>query len=426
MPSRTCRSSQRPRHAEDRILEAVTNVAATHGYGQLTVGAVLAAASVSRASFYQYFSNIEDCFWSAYRLHTQRLYDGLSDAVHAAEHGLPAVLENLTQQAVADPVRARVLMGEPMAAGPRGLLERDALIARIEQLASSRPIPGFTVDLPVSLLIGGAFRFLTMSLDVPTLSEQISGALPAWCAVFRRAAWQTPWSGLFTPVLERPATMRPVTSRTSSTGTPRRERIVRGTAAAVHQRGFHALRVDDIVSHAGVSRRSFYNEFPDRTAAFIGAYEYALQRALAACAPAFFNSGSWPERVWASAHAFTGFLASEPDLYYLGFVESYAAGRQFSERVNDTQLAFTLFLEDGIRQGRRVGFASRAVAALTAVTIAEAGAQAARSAPGLSMRRTMPLAVYVALAPFLGSDEAGSFVAGKLAASRGAREPEQP
>ncbi len=426
MPSRTSTPSPRSRRAEDRLLNAVVSVAATRGYAHLTVDAILAAASVSRASFYQYFSNVEDCFWSAYRLHAQRLYDRLRDAIRGAEHSLPAVLDVLAEQTVVDPVGARVLMGESLAAGPRGLLERDALIARIEQLASSRPVSGIALDLPGSLLIGGTLRFLTVSLEAPTLAKERDGALAAWSTVFRRTNSQTRWSAQFTPLPQRPAGRHPLTSRASSRALPRRERIVRATAAAVHSHGYHSLRVKDIVSRARVSRRSFYNEFPDRTAAFIGAYEYAFEQVIAVCAPAFFSSGSWSERVWASAHASTSFLASEPDLCYLGFVESYAPGRRFSQRVNDTQLAFTLFLEEGIRQGRRADCASRGLAALTAVTIAEAGARAARDASGLSMRRIMPLAVYVALAPFVGSDEAGHFVAQKLSVIRAGSQRGQP
>jgi AcrR family transcriptional regulator len=425
MPSRTRSSSPRTGHAENRILDAVTELAASHGYGDLTVDAILVAASVSRASFYQYFANVDDCFWCAYRLHAERLYDRLCEAIHTGEHGLSAVLDVLARQTAADPVSARLLIGEPLAAGPRGLRERDALIARIGQLAGARPASGFIVDLPASLLIGGVFRFLTMSLDVPALSDQLDGALAAWCTVFRRAESKAHWGARFAPLLERRTARPPEAKRTYSPDMPRRERIIRATAAAVHAQGFHAVRVDDIVTRAGVSRRSFYNEFSDRTAAFVGAYEYAFERVLAVCAPAFFSSGSWPERVWASARAFTGFLAGEPDLYYLGFVESYAPGRGFSQRVNDTQLAFTLFLQEGIGNGGGGASASGAVAALTAVTIAEAGAQAARAVPVLGMRPIMPLAVYVALAPFLGSDAAGSFVAGKLAAHCVARESAQ-
>lgn len=53
--------------AEQRLLDAVTEACARVSYPDLTVEDLLAGAGVSRATFYQYFSNVEDCFLAAYR-----------------------------------------------------------------------------------------------------------------------------------------------------------------------------------------------------------------------------------------------------------------------------------------------------------------------------------------------------------------------
>jgi AcrR family transcriptional regulator len=402
--------------AEPRLLDAVVEVTAGRGYAELTVEAVMAAAGVSRASFYQYFSNVEDCFWSAFRLHADGLCSRMATAPEVAQDPIAAVLDVLAWEAVASPRVARLLVSEALAAGPAGLRERDALIARIERQALAGPAGGSHVDLPLGVLIGAAFRFIAMGFDVPELGEDRRGALAAWLEVFRLGPSDARWGQRF--ALSAPGALVG-TKRRAKRGPAdtRRVRISRATAATVRERGLHAVTVGDIAAAAGVSRRGFYNEFPSKTAAFVGAYEYAVEQALAACAPPFFGAGSWPERVWESARAFTGFLAREPDLCYLGFVESFAAGRDFSMRVNQTQLAFTLFLEEGYRQQGAAGSASRATAALTAVTIAELGFRAARAAPGLATRRIMPLAVYVALAPFIGLEPAGRLVAEELTAS---------
>lgn len=120
--------------------------------------------------------------------------------------------------------------------------------------------------------------------------------------------------------------------------------------------------------------------------------------------------------------AFTAFLARKPALAYLGFVECYANGRDFATRVDDTQLAFTLFLEEGHRNRPAVEPRSRASLQLTAAMIAETAFQAVRSSPTMQLRPAQPLAVYIALAPFIGADEAGRFVNRKLldASSRSA------
>jgi AcrR family transcriptional regulator len=184
--------------------------------------------------------------------------------------------------------------------------------------------------------------------------------------------------------------------------------------AVVHRCGYHASTVADIAAAAGVSRGQFYKEFACKADAFVAAYERGFELALARCGHAFFSAQEWPERVWASARALTEFLAGEPALCYLGFVECHAVGREFSRRVNDTQQAFTLFLEEGYRQTTAGTSLSRMCSTLTATAIAEAAFLAARAYPGWYIRRLQPLAVYLALTPFIGSREAGLFVSGKL------------
>ena len=192
-----------------------------------------------------------------------------------------------------------------------------------------------------------------------------------------------------------------------------RERIIRGAAHAIHTKGFAGVTVLDIAAAAGVSRRTFYKEFRDKTDAFTSAYEYAFEQTIAACAPAFFSSGDWPERVWASGLAFTGFLAREPEFAHLGFVNCYATGRGFQTRAHDTQLAFTLFLQDGYKQRATSGVLREGCSALTAATIFETAFQACRIAPH-QLRTLQPLAVYIALTPFIGASNAGTFITYKL------------
>jgi AcrR family transcriptional regulator len=199
-------------------------------------------------------------------------------------------------------------------------------------------------------------------------------------------------------------------------GSPR-QRILHATAASVRQKGYRAVTVTDIVSAARISRRSFYNEFPSKADAFIATYERGFEQAIAACAPAFFAERAWPERVWHAAQAFNRFLLREPLIAYLGFVHCYAVGPRFTRRVHDTQLAFTMFLEDGYRQRRESQSLSRACSSLTASAIFEAGFQRLRCGSSLQITQLQPLAVYIALVPLIGRDEAGTFLMAKLSAA---------
>jgi AcrR family transcriptional regulator len=163
-----------------------------------------------------------------------------------------------------------------------------------------------------------------------------------------------------------------------------------------------------------VSRRSFYNEFANKSDVVIAAAESAFEQLVEACTPAFFSARSWPERVWQSALAFTGFFTSEPSLAHLGFVDCYSIGRAFVQRAHEMQLAFTLFLEEGYRQRGEGPELPRLCSEMTAAAMMEIGFQASRGPSGQSIRRLQPLAVYIVLTPFVGADDAAEFVLGNL------------
>jgi AcrR family transcriptional regulator len=414
-PRRSANASRRGT-ARQRLLGGVTDAAYRHGFAGLTVEKVLAHTGVSRASFYQYFLNVEDCLWSAHRDLADQLAGEVDCALENDEAPELAALDAIASFASRRPAEALVLMREALAAGPAGVIERERLMARIVRTivgSSSRPA---TVDLPLALLIGGAFRFLVLRLSDGNRGEGLRGELRAWVGAFAPGASGTQWGRRLAPSLLEPRSQAALSSfQAQGSG---RERILRATALAIRAKGYPAVSVADIVAAAGVSRRRFYNEFPAKADAVKAAYELAFRGQLAETAPAFFSRREWRERVWHGARAFTGWMSREPLLAYLGLVECYAVGPSFTPRVHDTQLAFTLFLEDGYRQRPQAESLPRACSMLTATTTFELAFQASRRGPRFDVRQVQPLAVYVCLAPFIGPDEAGEFVTRKLSAGR--------
>jgi AcrR family transcriptional regulator len=403
------------RSAHERLLNAVVELADAHGYAALTVERILREAHASRASFYQYFSSVDDCFWSAYRLHGERLAQRVRAAVSDPGASEAVVLRVLAQEALERPTIARLLFSECLAATPVGLLERDALIARLQREAQPDQ-SAHTGRLPGGILIGGAFRFLAVWLDDRSLAEDPLVELLDWTGLFNEGPARGRWEAAVSELAPMRSASAPGVRRPAGRV---RERIIRAATMLAHEKGVRALTVADISRGAAVSRRSFYNEFANKTAAVSAAYEDAFARALAAFTPAYFSASGWPERVWASGVAFSSFFGREPAISYLGFVECHAMGRAFSARAHANQLSFTLFLAEGHGDTDRVEV-SRAGCALTALTIAELACHAARAGPGLLMRRLMPLGVYVALAPFLGCEQAASFVSDRVAEGAGA------
>src|SRR3954462_14268125 len=64
-----------------RMLDALAESVAAKGYAGTTVGDVVAGAGVSRKTFYEHFSDKEDCFLAAF----DSGVDALLDAIAAAE-----------------------------------------------------------------------------------------------------------------------------------------------------------------------------------------------------------------------------------------------------------------------------------------------------------------------------------------------------
>ena len=107
-----------------------------------------------------------------------------------------------------------------------------------------------------------------------------------------------------------------------------RERMLVATLHCVAELGYPAVTVADIVARAAVSRSTFYDQFADKEACFIAAYDFAMQHALARMtAMAEAQPGrTWRDRVRNDLTTYLDVLADEPALASTLHVEVLAAG----------------------------------------------------------------------------------------------------
>jgi AcrR family transcriptional regulator len=130
----------------DRMLVAMAEACATKGYAHVAVADVIERAHVSRRSFYEQFSNKEDCFLAAYDAGVAGLLDEIAAAEEAARgSGSPTVgllaaaragTETYLQLLADNPAFARTFLIEVLGAGPDALARRDAVHQRFaERLA---------------------------------------------------------------------------------------------------------------------------------------------------------------------------------------------------------------------------------------------------------------------------------------------------
>lgn len=103
-------------------------------------------------------------------------------------------------------------------------------------------------------------------------------------------------------------------------------RLVEGLAAAVAEKGYAATTIADIVRHARVSKRTFYEHFPDKERCFLAAYQEASARTLAAIAEAVDPSRPFEEQLRAAMRAYLGALEENVTMTRTFLLEIHAAG----------------------------------------------------------------------------------------------------
>ena len=94
-----------------------------------------------------------------------------------------------------------------------------------------------------------------------------------------------------------------------------RGRIAAGMISVVVESGYAAATVTQVVSVAGVSRRTFYNYYSDKEDAFFDVYRQVTEFLAEAMQEAGLSErGGWPARVRAELDALLGCFDANPDL----------------------------------------------------------------------------------------------------------------
>jgi AcrR family transcriptional regulator len=167
-----------------RIIQSMIEAAAEQGYRQTRVVDVVEGAGVSRATFYDLFDDLEDCFLASYDFVSARLIETASAAFNESpdaswperiRNGMSAFLGLLASW----PAGARFAIVEVLAAGPNALVRRDAVLRRFTEFVdagraqSSIELPGIT-----SVAIVGGIQELLYSEVIHGATAQLPARLP--------------------------------------------------------------------------------------------------------------------------------------------------------------------------------------------------------------------------------------------------------
>jgi AcrR family transcriptional regulator len=113
-----------------------------------------------------------------------------------------------------------------------------------------------------------------------------------------------------------------------------RNRILNAMVQTAGQEGYGTARIAEVIAHAGVSRKAFYEHFEDKEDCFVAAYEHALNPLLNLTLQAFESQDGWANRLRAALAALLNALAQDPPVARVCFVEVMAAGPKAVARRN--------------------------------------------------------------------------------------------
>ncbi len=103
-----------------------------------------------------------------------------------------------------------------------------------------------------------------------------------------------------------------------------RIRVVAGMTHVLCRHGFEGASVDRACAAAGVSTRTFYEQFPNREDCLLAVFDEAVARATAPMRAAYSCEGSWVQRVRASLLGLLMFLDEEPSLARFCLIQALA------------------------------------------------------------------------------------------------------
>jgi AcrR family transcriptional regulator len=126
-----------------------------------------------------------------------------------------------------------------------------------------------------------------------------------------------------------------------------RQRILDAVADVASLAGYAAMSVEDIISVAGVSRRTFYDTFASKEDAFLAALDGVVEELLGEIGAVYRATTTFPDGVRDCLAAFLRFVTDQPQQAELLLIESLAAGPAAIERRTQTLKTFAEMLRNG-------------------------------------------------------------------------------
>ncbi len=407
-------------HQRARIHAATIELAYEDGYSGLTVTGIARAAGVSNRTFYENFSDKDDCFLATYELivrHTVREILAARQSGGDWRAKLRAGFLVFAHEVAENPKAAHLALVEAFSLRPAfermrhtfGLFE--ALVA--DSLTGSSGGVELAPDVTKAIVAGGRRVAVARLLEGKTekLLEDADGLMQwALSLCSEKAKEVSPGSPPCAPVLLAP----PLTNsnhRKVRPGDPRlgdeRVMILTAVAELAAAEGYAELTVPRIRAAAGISRRRFDEHFEGVTDSFLAALEMLIEPVRAEAGNTYLSVGAWPNGVLRTVETVCREIAMDPLLVRLAFFELYVPGRETvswrSDLIADLSSALRASAPVEQRPSELAAEASIAAAwaALHEYAVAGRSADLPRAAGTIS---------YLLLAPAIGAEAAAKVI----------------
>lgn len=150
-----------------RIVDAVAEVVSLTGYHAMSVEEIIGTAGVSRRTFYDKFHSKEDAFLAAYDTISLELVQSVKDAYDASgsfPEGVVACLRTFLEYVAVHPQYSDACIVEVLAAGPRALERRNAVMKALAELihngAENMPDRMHPPALTAETIVGGIYEIV--------------------------------------------------------------------------------------------------------------------------------------------------------------------------------------------------------------------------------------------------------------------------
>lgn len=170
-------------------------------------------------------------------------------------------------------------------------------------------------------------------------------------------------------------------------------RLLQALAEVVADKGLGAVTVADVVRVAGVSKRTFYEQFADKDVCFLTLYRLASASALDTLRAALQPALPWQTQVETALRAYFAHLSAGPRLLRTLFVEIHHLGEAGAVARREVMTSLAGFMCETVNRDRPAEQALSPAMAMAAVgAITELVLQAIERNEQAELERLVPVA----------------------------------